>query len=287
MLDVDFMFDVQLATHLKGLAEKAKLNEKHVKIARIYKARVASFTSEWVELQERVKRMTEEVERLKSDLKHTTSALVRAECREDEVRGSLSVVEGQLREVRGELRVAQNDLIETWDGLQSAQYELHMVRDELITSRGELRESQEELRAANGDLCDKVAQLVAARREASEARALLEVARREASEAVNSAERLSEECCGLHGDLHQQITLVAQRDEVIGKLRDQANAQWASRWLAFQQKAVNVYSDLDFNFDHLSDEEAKESFSANYSQEPGTPAEAHSPSSPSVPSADA
>ena len=27
------MFDMQVATHLKGLAEKAKLNEKHVRIA--------------------------------------------------------------------------------------------------------------------------------------------------------------------------------------------------------------------------------------------------------------
>ena len=36
MLDVDFMFDVQVATHLKGLADKAKLNKKDVKIARIY-----------------------------------------------------------------------------------------------------------------------------------------------------------------------------------------------------------------------------------------------------------
>ena len=185
MLDVDFMFDVQVATHLKGLDEKARLNEKHVKIARIYKAKVASFTLERTELQERVQRMTEEVERLKSYLKHTTSARVRAERREDEVRSSLSVVEGQLREIWGELLVAQNDLIETRDGLQSAQDELQMVRDELITSRGELRESQEELRVANDDLCDKVAQLDIARREASEAKALLEVARREASEAVN------------------------------------------------------------------------------------------------------
>ena len=79
MLDVDFMFDVQVATHLNGLAEKAKLNEKHVKIARIYKARAASFTSERAELQERVQRMTEEVERLKSDLKHTILARARAE----------------------------------------------------------------------------------------------------------------------------------------------------------------------------------------------------------------
>ena len=107
-------------------------------------------------------------------------------------------------------------------------------RDELITSRGELRESREELRAANGDLNDKITQLEMARREASEARALLEVARRKASEAVNFVERLNEECWGLRGDLHQQVTLVAQRDEVIGKLRDQVNAQWAFGWLAFQ-----------------------------------------------------
>ena len=190
------------------------------------------------------------------------------------------MVEGELREVRGELQVAQNDLIETRDGLQSAQYELEMVREELITSRGELRESQQELHAANGDLYDKVAQLDVARHEAFEARALLDVASREASEAVNSAEWLNEECRGLRGDLHQQITLVSQRDEVIGRLRDQASAQWASGWLAFQQKAGNVYSNLDFNFDLPSDEEAEESFSANYSQEPGAPAEAHSATPP-------
>ena len=112
------------------------------------------------------------------------------------------------------------------------------------------------------------------------------MARREASKAVNSAERLREECRGLRGDLHQQVALVAQRNEVIGKLREQASAQWASGWLAFQQKAVNTYSGLDFNFDLPSDEEAEESLSTNYSQEPGTPAEAHSPSSSSAPPVD-
>ena len=100
------MLDVQVATHLKGLVKKAKLNERHVKAARVYKARVASLTSERTELQERVQRMTEEVERLKSDLKHTMSARARAESRDDEVRNSLTAVEGELREVRGELRVA-------------------------------------------------------------------------------------------------------------------------------------------------------------------------------------
>ena len=97
--------------------------------------------------------------------------------------------------------------------------------------------------------------------------------------AASSAERLTEECHGLRGDLHQQITLVAQWDEVIRRLRDQASTQWASGWLAFMQKAANTYLGLDFNFGLPSDEEAKESFSAYPSREPDTPTEAHSPSS--------
>ena len=147
-----------------------------------------------------------------------------------------------------------------------------MVKDKLITSRGELRESKEELCAANDELHDKVA--------------LLDRARREASEAVISAERLNEECRGLRGDLNQQIGLVTHKDEVIGRLREQASVQWASGWLVFQQKAADVYPSLDFNFDLPSDEEVEEYFSANYSQEPGTPAEADYPSSLSVPPAD-
>ena len=147
-----------------------------------------------------------------------------------------------------------------------------MVRDELLTSQDELRESKEELRAAKDELRDKTT--------------LLEGARRGVSEAINSAECLTEECRGLRGDLHQQVTLVAQRDEVIGRLRDQASTQWAFGWLAFQQKAANVNPGLDFNFDLPSDEEAEESLSAYYYGETNTPAKAHSPSSPSAPSSD-
>ena len=124
VLDVDFTFDMQVATHLKGLDDKAKLNEKHVKITRIYKAKAGSLTSERTKLQERTQRMTEEVERLISDLKHTTSAHARAESREDEVRNSLTTVEGELRKIRGELQVAHSDLIEIRDGLKTAQYGL-------------------------------------------------------------------------------------------------------------------------------------------------------------------
>ena len=148
-----------------------------------------------------------------------------------------------------------------------------MVIDELLTSQGELLESTEELRAVKDELCDKTT--------------LLDGARREVSEAVNLAKRLNEECRGLRGDLHQQVTLVAQQDEVIGRLRDEACTQWVSRWLAFQRRAANVYPDLDFNFDILSDEEAEESLSADYSGEPDTPAEVHTPSSPFAPPFDA
>ena len=106
-----------MATHLKGLARKAKLNEGHAKASRVYKARVASLTSERTELQDWVQCMTEEAERLKSDLKHTMSARARSEGREDEIRNSLKATEGELREVWDELRVAQNDLTEARDGL--------------------------------------------------------------------------------------------------------------------------------------------------------------------------
>ena len=115
----------------------------------------------------------------------------------------------------------------------------------------------------------------------------LDGAHREVSEVVNSVERLTEECRGLRGDLHQQVTLVAQQDEVIGRLRVEACTQWVSGWLAFQRKVVNAYPDLDFNFDIPSDEEAEESLSADYSGEPDTPAEVHSPSSPFTPPSNA
>ena len=146
-----------------------------------------------------------------------------------------------------------------------------MVRDELLTFQGELREYKEELRAVKDDMLDKTA--------------LLDWARHEVSEAVNSTERLTEECRGLRGDLHQQVTLVAQRDGVIGRLRDEACTQWVSRWLAFQKKAANP--SLDFNFDIPSDEEVEESLFADYSGESDTPIEIHSTSSPSAPPSDA
>ena len=113
-----------MATHLKSLAKKAKLDEGHAKAARVYKVRVASLTSERAELRDRVQRMIEEAMKLKSNLRHTTSARAWSESREDEARNRLRAIEGELREVRDELRTAQNDMLKAREGLQSAQYEL-------------------------------------------------------------------------------------------------------------------------------------------------------------------
>ena len=211
--------------------------------------------------------------KLKSDLKHTTSVRARAQGREGETRNNLRAAKVEIREVRDELRDVQNDLLEARDGLQSTQSELQMVRNEFLTSQSELAGSKEELCAARDELRDKTT--------------LLDRACHEASEAKNSVERLTEECRGLRGDLHQQVTLVAQRDEVIGRLRDEACTQFASRWLAFQRKAANVYPGLDFNFEIPSDKEAEESLSADYSGELDASVEAHSPSSSSAHSSDA
>ena len=281
MISTNCLFFIQLATHLKGLAEKAKLNEKHVRIARIYKAKVAALTSEQTELQGRVQHMTEEMGKLRSDLKHTSTARARAENRETEVRSTLTIVERELWEARDELRALQSELVEFQDGFSCTQSELQLAREELVVSRGERRDLQTELRAVTNDLNNKEAELEAVRQEVSKNKTLLDTARHEHSEAALSSERLDEECRGLRADLLQQTDMVSQRDEVIRQLRNQAGAQWASGWLAFQQKATRVYSDLDFNFDLPSDGEAEESLDTNESPEPSTPAEAPSRSSSS------
>ena len=81
-----------MATHLKSLAKTANLNEVRAKAARVFKARVASLSSEWTELRDRVQCMTKEVVKLKSDLKHTALARARAKGREDLTQNSLRAV---------------------------------------------------------------------------------------------------------------------------------------------------------------------------------------------------
>ena len=261
-----------MATHLKSLAKRARLNEGHVKAAKVYKARVTALVSERAELRDRVQNMTEEAVKLKSDLRHTMTAQARVESREEKARDGLKVTEDELREVRDGLQAAKDDLLEAREGLHAARTELQVVRDELQSSHNELRATKEELHAARDELRNKGS--------------LLDGARHEASEAASSVEHLTEECHRLRGDLQRQETLVVQRDGAITSLRDEACTQWASGWLAFQRKAASAYSGFDLNFDIPINEEAEESFSVDCSGEPNTPTEARSPSSPFAPSSD-
>ena len=106
-----------MATHLKSLAKRARLNEGHVKAARVYKARVTALVSERAELRDWVQNMKEEAVKLKFDLRHTMTARARAEGREEKARNSLRVAEVELQEVRGGLQAAQDDLLEARDGV--------------------------------------------------------------------------------------------------------------------------------------------------------------------------
>ena len=95
-----------MATHLKSLAKRTKLNEGHVKAARVYKARVTALVSERAQLRRRVQNMTEEAVKLKPDLRHTVTARAGAKSREEKARDSLKVAEVELREVRDRLQAA-------------------------------------------------------------------------------------------------------------------------------------------------------------------------------------
>ena len=208
--------------------------------------------------------MTEKAVKLKSDLRHTTMTRAQAEDREEKARDGLRVAEDELRQVRDELQASQDDLLVARNGLEATQTELQAVREELQSSQNKLQVTRVELLAARDELRNKAA--------------LLDGARREASEAVSSIKRLTEECHGLRGDLQRQETLVFQRDLAIASLRDEACTQWASGWIAVQRKVANAYPGLDLHFDIPSEEEAGESFSAECSREPDTPADARSPS---------
>ena len=102
---------------MKSLAKRARSNEGHIKVARVYKARVTTLASERAELRNQVQSMMEEAVKLKFDLKHTMSARARAESREEKARGSLKVAEVELQEVKDRLRAAWDDLLEARDGL--------------------------------------------------------------------------------------------------------------------------------------------------------------------------
>ena len=76
--------------------------ESFAKVARAYKAKVVSLTSERTELRARIQSLTNDVLEYKSDLKHTSTTKARAEDREKKAIEGLRFVEDELQVVKEE-----------------------------------------------------------------------------------------------------------------------------------------------------------------------------------------
>ena len=89
---------------------RASSTESSTKAARAYKAKVASLTSERVELRARIQSLSDDVLGYKSDLKHTSTARVRAEDGEKKAVEGLRFVEDELQVVKEEFQAAREEL---------------------------------------------------------------------------------------------------------------------------------------------------------------------------------
>ena len=94
----------------KGLTRRASFNEGSARVAKSYKAKVASLTSERAGLQAQIRELTEGLVKHRSDLKHASVARARAEDKEKEARKDAKVAKDKLRLAREELQVIKGDL---------------------------------------------------------------------------------------------------------------------------------------------------------------------------------
>ena len=77
-LSINFILFIQMATYMKSLARRASFSKGSARAVKTHKAKVASLTSENVDLRARKKRLDEDTIKYESDLKHTTTAKARA-----------------------------------------------------------------------------------------------------------------------------------------------------------------------------------------------------------------
>ena len=99
-----------MATYEKGLVRRANLTEGSAKVAKSYKAEVASLTSERAGLRAQIRELTDELVKHRSDLKHASTARARAKDKEKKTRKDVKVSEYELRLAREELQAVKGDL---------------------------------------------------------------------------------------------------------------------------------------------------------------------------------
>ena len=147
-----------MATYAKGLARRASLTEGSARAAKSYKARVASLTSERVDLRAQIRDLTEELVKHRSDLKHASMTRARVDEKEKTALKDLKAAEGVLRLVREELQVVKGDLcpkVTTLDRVRQEALEAGSSVEPLTEELGKLRmdlEREEALATWRGEV---------------------------------------------------------------------------------------------------------------------------------------
>ena len=127
-----------MATYAKGLAKRASLTEGSARVAKSYKAKVASLTSERAGLQAQIRDLTEELVKHRSDLKQASAARAQVENREKEARKDAKVAEDELQMAREELQTIKGDL---WAKIAA----LEQARQEALEAGNSMERLTEEL----------------------------------------------------------------------------------------------------------------------------------------------
>ena len=147
-----------MATYVKGLSRRASLTEGSAKVAKAYKAKVASLTSERAGLRAQIRDLTEELVKHRSYPKHASTAKAQAEDKENKVRKDVNVVEDELRLAREELQAVKGDLcakVTTLDRVRQEAMEAGNSMERLTEERDKLRmdlKRQEALASWRGEV---------------------------------------------------------------------------------------------------------------------------------------
>ena len=147
-----------MATYAKGLARRASHTEGAAKLAKSYKAKVASLTSERAVLRAQIRDLTEQLVKHRSNLKHASMARARVKDREKKARKDVKVAEDELRLVREELQAVKGDLcakMTALDRVHQEALEAGNSMERLTKELGRLRmdlERQEALASRRGEV---------------------------------------------------------------------------------------------------------------------------------------
>ena len=131
-----------MATYVKGLAMRASLIEGSAKVAKSYKAKVASLTYERADLRAQIRDLTKELVKHRSDLKHASTARAQVEDKEKKARKDVKVTEDELQMAREELQDVMGDLctkVTTLDRVRQEALEAGNSVERLTEELGKLR----------------------------------------------------------------------------------------------------------------------------------------------------